>query len=234
MIAFFLSPIGRKIVSVVGLVLVLVYGIRIATNRAYESGKSEGQKAATAYLESQAKTEWALAQKTIDAQLQAVSDQITELKSERASFEAGRKTLTTTVVRTTTGYDTEKSEILRQAADLNAQGVAAVAARIDEIITKMGDPQQALIALETNPILVRENDDLKTLIAQLQQSSDEDRKLSASELDAAHDQTSVAQAQLAQAGRERDFYRDAYKVLVKKPHGFWHSVAKIVTLGIVR
>ena len=234
MIVWLLSPIGRKISLTVGLVLALLYGYRIVTNRAFESGKAEGQKAALSYVESQQKAEWALVQKQIDEQLKGVSEQIVALKDERAAFETRRKTLTTTVVRTTTNYDTQKSEIIKQVADLNAEGVAAIAARVDDIIQKMGDPRQALIALETNPILVRENDDLKTLIASLQENADEDRTLSTAELNAAHDQTAIAQSQLSQAGRERDFYRDAYKALSKKPHGFWHKLGSILTLGIMR
>jgi len=44
----------------------------------------------------------------------------------------------------------------------------------------------------------------------------------------------VAQRETEEVTKERDFYKGAYKSLTATRGGFWHTVKRIVTLGIAR
>ena len=231
---FLISPAGRKVAAAVVVSIALFYAYREITNKAYEQGKQAGIHQAQRDAEDEQKKLWADAQKHIDEQFKAIAAQVDEVKQERSTFEQQRAAQQTQTTATIATYDTKKDDVVKQVADLNAQGVAAINEKLNQVVASL-TPQQALTDLELVPTLQAEAVDLRKIIAQQQTSADQDRALSAKELATAQAQVSADKDEVNLVTNQRDFYQNAYNDLLKAGHvGFWHKVAHIITLGVVR
>lgn len=212
MLAFFLSPIGRRI-GVVILALAVLFGVyKAIQHEAFQRGQIAGQRKAWETAEKQNLAQWDEIQKKLDGQ---------KLEADRR-VEAVRKTYANFVVK-----EADVKADIKGRETTFEEKHAALEPAVAIALPELPEPVRAELTVYREETVA-----LRTDVQQLSDLLTESKEIMGAQ-DAAFEKVTMAQAaQIDQLTQERNFYKTAFhKSPPKKGCGLFK---KIITLGFCK
>jgi len=119
MLAFFMTPLGRKIGLSILLVATMAYGYRLITNHAYEVGKEAGRRQTWTEQETTQKALWLADQAKITSDKQALDAKDKELTKALSKNVQAHQKLDQDIDRTIATIEQQRRDVEKQVNETN-------------------------------------------------------------------------------------------------------------------
>lgn len=214
MLAFFLSPLGRRISAALIIVAVLFAAVKNIQHNAYERGKSDGQQNAWTQMEKQNEARWAEIRKELNTREAKAAEKVVEVEKAHTALKQEKEMHRDPVKQHEASFEPFYREL---------------APRLEAVLPDAAQPIKEQLALKDLEISsLKEN---VTYFVRLADRYDE----LITETNLANNETiATKNARIEQLTVERDFFKSAFHESTPKKRGFWHKVKRIVTLGVAK